>query len=210
MAAPRPVGVHVRDDVESRFFAQPAGDRVGIVEQFLERAFHPPGGHRLAGMLAAIKPDLQRAVAEPEIIHLLPVEALAERAVAYVGVAGDGGDEIVVPLHRIGSEIGEPGAVRRRRHGDGQDTVRIGGIDPFPFLAVHRHARPVIFPAQWVGGSTAIEDAQLHRFAGPAGQPEVEPLVEIGILVLDDLKVDAAALEGDQANVAAIEGARYR
>ena len=61
--------------------AQPPRDRIGIVEQPLERAFHPPFGHRLAGMLAGVEPDLQRPVADPEIIHLLAVERLAERAV---------------------------------------------------------------------------------------------------------------------------------
>ena len=47
------------------------------------------------------------------------------------------------------------------------------------------------------------------RLSGAAAQPEIEPLVEIGLVILDDFKVDSAAFDGDQANVAAIEGARY-
>jgi hypothetical protein len=45
MAALGSVRIHVRDDVQGRLLAKPARHRIGIVEQFLERAFHPPFGH---------------------------------------------------------------------------------------------------------------------------------------------------------------------
>ncbi len=208
MAAARPVGIHVRDDVEGRPGEQPAGDRIGLVEQPLERALHPPFGHRLAGMLAGVEPDLERPVADPEIIHLLPVESLPERAVLDQRMGRDRGDEVVMALHRVGREIGEPDAVRRRSHPDGEDSAFIGRVDPLPLLAVERHAGAVILPAERIGGAGAVEDPELDRLAGRAGQAEIEPLVEIGSVVLGDFEVDSVALDGDRANVAAIEGAR--
>ena len=81
MAAARPVGVHVGDDAEGAFAAQHAGDRIVLVGQFLERAFHPPFGHGLAGMLAGVEPDVERALADRQAVDVLAVEALAERAV---------------------------------------------------------------------------------------------------------------------------------
>ena len=56
MAAARAVRIHVGDDAERAFAAQQARHRILFVGQFLERAFHPPFGHALAGMLAGIKP----------------------------------------------------------------------------------------------------------------------------------------------------------
>jgi hypothetical protein len=60
-----------------------------------------------------------------------------------------------------------------------------------------------------IGGSRAVEQPQLHRLAGRAGQPKIEPLVEVRLIVLGDLEIDPATFGGDQANVAAVEGARH-
>ena len=35
--------------------------------------------------------------------------------------------------------------------------------------------------------------------------PEVEPLVEIGLVILDDLQVDAVALDPDEPDVTGVE-----
>jgi hypothetical protein len=108
MAAARSVGIHVGDDVEGGLRPQASGNRVGLVEQPLERSFHPPLRHRLAGMLAGVEPDLERPVSDPEIIHLLAVQGPPKRAVAGGGMGGHRGDQVLMALHRIGCEIGEP------------------------------------------------------------------------------------------------------
>src|SRR3546814_1190795 len=83
-------------------------------------------------MLAGVEPDGKFALADAEIVELLSVERLAERPVFDIGVGGDGGDEIVVPLHRIRREIGEPDAVRGRRHLDGEDAIIVARFGLLP------------------------------------------------------------------------------
>ena len=208
VAALRPVRIHVRNDVEGGLLAQTPGDGVGIVEQLLERAFHPPFGHRLTRMLTRVEPDLQRPGADLEIIQFLSVQRLSERAMLDRGMRGDRCDEIVVALHRVGREISEPDAVRRGRRADRQHAVLVGGVDPLPIIAVVAHAGAVAGPAMRIGRFLAIEDAQLDRLAGGTHQPEIEPLIEIGAVVLDDLEVDTVAFDRCDANVAAVEGGR--
>src|SRR5690606_5885994 len=103
--------------------------------------------------------------------------------------------------------IGEPDAVRSGRHLDGKDAVRIMAFDPLPIVAVARHAGIITFPAERVGRTSAIEDAQFDRLSAGAGQSEEEPLVEIGLMVLGDFEVDTGAVDGDDADVAAVKGA---
>ena len=87
--AARSVRVHVRDHAEGAFAAQDPGDRIVLVGQFLERAFHPPFGHRLARVLAGVEPDGRRAFADSQAIHVLAVEALAQAAVTDPGQRRD-------------------------------------------------------------------------------------------------------------------------
>src|SRR3546814_5515410 len=99
-------------------------------------------------MLAGVEPDGKFALADAEIVELLSVERLAERPVFDIGVGGDGGDEIVVPLHRIRREIGEPDAVRGRRHLDGEDAIIVARFGLLPIFAVVGEARAVVFRSE--------------------------------------------------------------
>ena len=194
VAAARPVGVHVRHDVEGAVAAQHAGDRIVGIGQLLERAFHPPFGHRLAGMLAGIEPHGQVALADRQAVDVLPVEALAEAAVFDAGKRRDGRHQIVVPLHRIRREIGDPDQVGFRHEADGQHAVGVAGAgDAGPILAVDRHAGLIVGPAVGIGGAAAIDDPQRHLAAAGTGQAEVEPLVEIAHVILDDFEIDRVA-----------------
>ena len=60
VAAARAVRVQVGNDVEGRRSPERAGDRIVRVGQPVQRALHPPFGHRLAGVLAGVKPYLAR------------------------------------------------------------------------------------------------------------------------------------------------------
>jgi hypothetical protein len=61
-----------------------------------------------------------------------------------------------------------------------------------------------------VGRAAAIGDAQRHFAAGRSGEAEMEPLVEIGHVVLDDLEIDQVAVSLEDADVARVERARNR
>src|SRR3546814_3651771 len=149
-------------------------------------------------MLAGVEPDGKFALADAEIVELLSVERLAERPVCDIGVGGDGGHVSVVPLHRRRREIGEPDAVRGRRHLDGEDAIIVARFGLLPIFAVVGEARAVVFPTVGIGGIAAIEQPELDGLAAGAGQPEIEPLVEIGLVILRDFKVDTVAFYGDQ------------
>jgi hypothetical protein len=95
------------------------------IGQLLERAFHPPFGHGLAGMLAGIEPDLLGAFAERQAVDRLAVERDAQLAVGDARLGGDAAHQIVVPLHRIGREIGEPDDVAIDRPGEAQHAIGI-------------------------------------------------------------------------------------
>jgi hypothetical protein len=60
-----------------------------------------------------------------------------------------------------------------------------------------------------IGRAGAVQEPELERAAAAAGHPEVEPLVEIGLVIANDFEVESVAIHGDQANVAAINGARH-
>src|SRR3546814_19337298 len=81
---------------------------LGGVGQFFERPFHPPFGHALAGMLAGIKPHLRVAASHFNAVDRLTFEAGAQAAVRDPVTLGDRSDQVVVPFHRIGREIGDP------------------------------------------------------------------------------------------------------
>src|SRR3546814_10614825 len=51
---------------------------VARIGEHLERAFHPPFGHALAGVLARVEPHLLRAGAGGEIVDRSPVERSEE------------------------------------------------------------------------------------------------------------------------------------
>jgi hypothetical protein len=79
-------------------------------------------------VLAGLQPHLQRAFAHLQAVYRLAIQAVAQAAIGNARPRGDARHEIVVALHRIGREIGEPQRIARRRVGDGQRAVGFGGI----------------------------------------------------------------------------------
>ena len=111
-----------------------------------------------------------------------------------------------MPFHRIRREVSDPDDVLRRRQPNREHAVGVAGLGHAdPILAVERHAGAIVGPAVRIGRGGTISDAQSHFTACRAGQPEIEPLVKIGQVILDDLKVDAVAILIDDANVAGVE-----
>ncbi len=188
--------------------AEHPSDRVVFVGELLERAFHPPFGHALAGMLPSVEPDAERALADRQAVDVLSIEALAEELIADALNCGGLGDEVVVPLHRIGREIGDPDEVLRRGQLHRQNAVCVARVlDSNPFLAVEAHHPFVVGPSVRIGGAGAIGDSQSDRSPAGAGKPEIEPLIEIAHVVRDDLEVDAVAVLVDHSDVTRIERA---
>ena len=127
-----------------------------------------------------------------QAVDVLAVEALAQAAIFDARQRGDGRHQVVVPLHRIRREIGDPDEVGFGHEADGQDAVGVAGaVDPGPILAVDRDAGLIVGPAVGIGGAAAIGDPERHFATARAGQAEVEPLVEIAHVILDDLEIDA-------------------
>ena len=150
MPPPRAIRVHVGDNEQPAFaFASARRDRIGRVGQPVERAFHPPLGHRLARMLARDQPHRRAALAHLDQVHVLPVERPAEHARAHAGRPRGARDQIVVPLHRIGREIGEPGAVAHRRMPDRQRCPVIARFGTAPRASIVRNARGIVPPTPW-------------------------------------------------------------
>ena len=188
MAASRAVRVHVRNDMKCRFFAQHAGHRIGRVGQAVKRAFHPPFGHRFARMLARIEPDGKIAGTDAEIVEFPAIKGLPERRMADAVAPGDFGDQVIMALNRIGREIGEPQRVGLRAMADCQRAVAIVGLGEEPVLAITRHAGLVIVPALRIGTVARIGDGKREILPGTACDAEIEPLIEIGLVILDDLQ----------------------
>ncbi len=193
--------------MEGRALAQRAGDGIIVIDEHLKRAFHPPLGHRFAGVLAGIEPDLLRAFADHEQIEILAVERLAEQLVTDAGHGGDPADQIMVPFHRIRCEIGEPQAVALGGQLDRQHAIGEAGGNPVPGFAIVGYADAIILPAAGIGRATSVEDAQGYRRALCPGEAEVEPLIKIGRVILDDFQIEGAAILLEDADVAAVEAA---
>jgi hypothetical protein len=205
--ADRAVGVHVGHAVEGAAAKERPGDGVVGVDEALERTFHPPARHALARMLAAVKPDSERALPKRQAVDRLAVEALPQLAMPHVRQGRQLGNEVVVPLHRIGCEIGDPQEIGFRSDADREHTVGVGGIGERPRVTVMRNARLIAGPAHRVGCAFAVDDAQRQRLAARTGKSEVKPLVEVAVLVGHDLQVDGGAFASHEADIAGIEGA---
>src|SRR3546814_18758162 len=77
----------------------------------------------LPRMLAGIEPDLQRAVADRQQVDVAAVQRVAQRFQRHAVALRDAGDEIMVPLQRIGREISDPQCIDRGGMGDGENAV---------------------------------------------------------------------------------------
>ncbi len=118
MPARRPIGIAIRHNVQLALAPQNARNRIGGICQALNSAFHPPFGHALARMLTGIEPHLRFAFAHLQAVYRLPVERVAEAAISNAFARRGFGYEVVMPLHRIGCEIGEPGDAGRESIAD--------------------------------------------------------------------------------------------
>ena len=211
MAPARAIRVHVRHDVEAGGSTELARHGIGGVHQPLQRALHPPFRHAFAGVLPGIEPDLARAFAQPDAIDWLPFDAVAQRLYPHTGAGADARHQVMVPLHRVGREIGAPQRIGFGRHMDAQRAALglgiIAGVGAGPALAVCRDGGTVVWPAAGVSAAGQPGDAQGAGLATRAGEAEVEPLVEVAVLVLADAQRDVlrpgAALDDD---VAAVKG----
>src|SRR5690606_28333191 len=67
------------------------------------------------------------------------------------------------------------------------------------------HARVVIGPALGIGRAVEIADLQDQLAPRRAGHSEVEPLVEVGLMVLGDSEPGARAVGRENFDVAAVE-----
>src|SRR3546814_14521383 len=82
-----------------------------------------------------------------EIVDRSPVEAGPQFTMREAGPRGVIGDQLVVPLDRIGREIGEPDQRRAARPAPFEYAVRVGGLHLPPRLAVGARAHLIPGPA---------------------------------------------------------------
>ena len=159
-------------------------------------------------MLARDEPYRLAARADRQRVDRLALEGAAELAVDDAGAGGDSGDEVVVALHRVGCEQCEEGEVALSRPVEGEHAVGVARRDHPPRDAIAAGADPIALPASRKGGAAGVHDAQAGGAAARAGEAEEEPLVERGIAVALYGEVDFAAVlaDGDDADVAAVEG----
>ncbi len=180
MATPRSVGVAIGYDMNAAFFEQFARMRVAHVGEHVERALHPILGLSLARMLARIEPYLHITIAHFEAVDGLAFKAVAEAAIVHALALRRIGDQIVMALHRIRREIGDPDDVAGRRMTDGQCAailiLGVAGIGAPPIIAVFGHAGAVIGPAAGIGAALQPSDSQHQFLATGAGDAEMEPL----------------------------------
>ncbi len=208
--AARSVGIGIGHDMQRRCRSQPRRDRIGGIGQGLERAFHPPFGHRFAGMLPGVEPDLLRPGAGGQAVDRLSLDRMAQHAVRHMRCRRDPGDEIVMPLHRIGREVGEPrdiavGAMPDRQRAAADRPVPLA-VRAQPVLPVVRYRRAIAGPAAGIGAAVETGDLQGEVAPRRAGNAEVEPLEELAVAVPPDGQHGLRPGDGDNLYVAAVEG----
>ena len=108
-------------------------------------------------------------------------------------------DEIVVPLHRIRCEIGEPGKARHAGIADGQRAAIFGfvvtGFGTPPIVSILRNTGTVVGPATGIGAFFKVGDLEDKLLPRPCNHPEVEPLEEVRILVLANGELGGCAID---------------
>src|SRR3546814_8621194 len=134
-------------------------------------------------MLARIKPDLRVAAAHCEAVDRRAFEAGAEAAMSHALAFGGPGDEVVVALHRVGREIGDPqqrafGIVADRQRA----SVRLGviaGVEAEPVFAVGTRAGSIVGPAVGIGRCPTPRERDFTRVADRARHAAVDPLEKV-------------------------------
>ena len=134
---------------------------------------------------------------------------MAQAAIGNTGAGSGLSDQIVVPFHRIGSEIGEPASTSFGRVADGKRAIILGrvktGLGAAPVYAILAEHRAIAAPPARKGGG--IEPCDLeHDFAARrARHAEMEPLEKFGIAVLSDHEARSCAIHRQNFDVAAIK-----
>ena len=209
MPAARTIGVAIGHDMDAALRPQRARHRIGGIGQALERALHPPLGLGLARVLAGIEPHLRRAFAHLEAVDRLAVNRGAEPDIVHALAGGRIGDKIVVPLHRVGREIGAPEQVARRQIADRQRAAVLvlveGARRARPVFAVFRDAGIVVRPAARIGAGVEAGELEHDFLARLGGDAEVEPLEELGFIVAADREAGGSAVDRQHFDIAAVE-----
>ena len=207
----RAVRVGIGHDVERALAAQRPGVGVGRIGQHFQCPFHPPFGHGLAGVLAGDQPHRARPFAQCQAINRLAIKAGAKAAVRHAGPCGDAADQIVVRLHRIGREIGEPANVTAGAIADGQRAA-IRARVPFavgapPRGAVFADGGAIVWPAAGIGRGVQVGDAQ-HQFpCASIAHAEMEPLAKIAARVGADRQTCLGPRDAQHGDIAGVKGA---
>ena len=209
IATPRTIGVAVGHNMDAALGSERARHRIGRVGQAFERTLDPPFGLGFARMLAGIEPNLQITLAHFEAVDRLPVQCGAEPDIVNAFTSSRLGDEIVVPLHREGREIGEPADGRSGQVADRQRAavlvlvVARGGARPV--IAIFRDAGVVIRPAAGIGAGIETGKLEHDLLARAGGNAEVKPLEELGFAIAPDRKMRGAPVDSQHFDIAAVE-----
>src|SRR3546814_8206559 len=126
---------------------------------------------------------LLRAGAGGEIVDRSPVEAGPQFTMREAGPRGVIGDQLVVPLDRIGREIGEPDQRRAARPAPFEYAVRVGGLHLPPRLAVGARAHLITGPAAGIGRSARIGDAHRRGIRSAEHTSELQSLMRTSYAV---------------------------
>jgi hypothetical protein len=205
VAARRPVDVDHRDQVHGRRLQQARADRVGRVQQAVQRPFHPPAGHGLAGVLAAHHPYGARAVAKSNAVDRAAVDRPSDLVDRYAGGGGGAVQQAPMAGQVVGREEGEPDGVGAGRAADLQHAVGEAGLGAGPGLVVGADAGAVARPAARIGRGPGVDDAQDQRLALGAAHPEIEPLEPRTVGIRSDPQVGRGLAHAVHQDVAAVE-----
>src|SRR5690606_30937201 len=116
-------------------------------------------------------------------------------------------EQVKVPLHRVGREIGIIDGIALRPVAEDQLTVPIVRRDPKPALPVIGGDGAISVPPLWIGGRPRIQDAHNAIGVSRAVQSIVEPLEKIRIRIWPDTQPNIGGRATVIANdIPAIEG----
>src|SRR5439155_18047072 len=90
---------------------------------------------------------------------------------------------------------------------DRQRASVIAGRRAEPALAVVGGDRLVVLPAAGIGGAAGIDDGEFAIAAARAGEAEMEPLVEVRLVVLADDQAKGRSVAVEPLDIARVEAA---
>ena len=111
-----------------------------------------------------------------------------------------------MPLHGVGSEVGEVHTIVTGDEIKGQDTIRQISVVAQPGFAIIRVADTIIPEAIRVGSAGGIQNPDLTARVFGAAEPKIEPLIKLRRLVWPNFQTDLIGIAACQGNdVAAIK-----